>query len=471
MIVLSVTASVKPWWLSRTFLSQSVHNPKTKNGAFCQLERAKTGLRLSLSHASISTVGNIPGLTRSNNRDNICSNVHALPRHHNPRYTPPMKPLATTRVLDLTRLIPGAICTMMLRDLGAEIIKVEDPRLGDYARWMPPLIDGLSVFFRSSNRGKKSIALDLKTEAGQVILHDLVQGADVLIEGFRPGVAARLGADYETLRAVNPRLVYCSLSGWGQDGPLARVSGHDLNYIARTGLLGAESQPTTPASQVADVGGAYVAVMGILAALLKRETTGGGDFVDVALAEAAMPFAMAAWVEAMAPRSDGPFISLRGESACYNVYQTADGETVALGAIELKFWTKFCAVVGKAEWIKLRTQRDAQPQLIAEVAALFKRKTAAEWAELLEDADCCFSTVLQPRQLQDDPHMLARAMVGVTTDGIPWMRSPIRLSDDDFELEPAPEYGEHTRELMLEIGRTPAEIERLAADGVIRLAV
>ena len=248
-----------------------------------------------------------------------------------------MQPLHATRILDLTRLLPGAVCTMLLRDLGAEIVKVEDPKGGDYARSMPPLIDGLGAFFRASNRGKKSIVIDLKAEAGQAVLHRLVQSADVLIEGFRPGVTTRLAADYETLRAINPRLVYCSLSGWGQAGPNAQVSGHDLNYIGRNGLLGAERHPRTPGSQVADVAGAYVAVMGVLAALLKRQRTGLGEYIDVALSEAAMPFAMAAWVEAMSPQTGEAFISLRGESACYNVYRSGDDQPLALGAIEPKF--------------------------------------------------------------------------------------------------------------------------------------
>ena len=182
-----------------------------------------------------------------------------------------MNPLHATRILDLTRLLPGAVATMLLHDLGAEIIKVEDPHGGDYARLMPPLIDGMGAFFRGSNAGKKSIALDLKSTAGQAALHRLIETADVLIEGFRPGVTARLAADYETLKTINPRLVYCSLSGWGQSGPYAQVSGHDLTYIARNGVLGADLNPRTPGAQVADVGGAYVAVMGILAALLKRE--------------------------------------------------------------------------------------------------------------------------------------------------------------------------------------------------------
>ena len=270
-----------------------------------------------------------------------------------------MRPLHNARILDLTRLLPGAVCTMLLRDLGADIIKIEDPQTGDYARLMPPLIDGMGAFFQASNRGKKSIAIDLKSAAGQTVLHRLVSSADVLIEGFRPGVTTRLGADYETLRAVNPRLVYCSLSGWGQTGPYAPLSGHDLNYIARNGLLGADLTPATPGAQVADVSGAYVAVMGILAALLQRQTTGAGDYLDVALSEAAMPLALTAWVEAQTANTADDFISLRGESACYRVYQCADGEPVALGAVEAKFWANFCRAVEQPAWIAGQYDRES----------------------------------------------------------------------------------------------------------------
>ena len=379
-----------------------------------------------------------------------------------------MKPLAATRILDLTRLLPGAICTMLMHDLGAEIIKIEDPKGGDYARWLPPLIDGLGVFFRSSNRGKKSVVIDLKAEAGQAVLHRLVEIADVLIEGFRPGVTARLGVDYETLRAINPRLVYCSLSGWGQSGPYAQVSGHDLNYIARNGLLGAERNPQTPGAQIADVGGAYVAVAGVLAALLQRQQTGQGDYIDVALAEAALPFAMTAWVEAMAPRADEDFISLRGESACYNVYYSADERPLALGAIEPKFWANFCHAVEMPDWIAQHMIRDRQPKLIADVSALFRSRAAADWAALLGDADCCFAPVIAPRKLLDEPQVRARRLVGVTDEGIPWMRSPIRLGDDEIDAREAPAYGEHTREILSEIGCEDEEIERLLESGIIR---
>ena len=381
-----------------------------------------------------------------------------------------MNPLQATRILDLTRLLPGAVCTMLLHDLGAEIIKIEDPQTGDYARWMPPLIDGMGAFFRSSNRGKKSIVLDLKSDAGQAVLHRLIASADVLIEGFRPGVTSRLGADHETLKAINPRLVYCSLSGWGQSGPYAHVSGHDLNYIARNGILGADLNPQTPGSQVADVGGAYVAVMGILAALLKRHHTGAGDYIDVALSEAAMPLAMAAWVEAQSPPSDDDFINLRGESACYRVYESADGQPLVLGAIEPKFWANFCRAVEKPEWIKSYRDRRQQPMLIEAVAALFMTKPAAEWAALLDDADCCFSRVVAPADLLNDPQVRARAMVGMSDSGVPWMRSPIRLVEDEIEIREAPAYGEHTTEVLSDVGYPESEIVQLMSQGIIRQA-
>ena len=381
-----------------------------------------------------------------------------------------MRPLHATRILDLTRLLPGAVCTMLLHDLGAEIIKVEDPQSGDYARQMPPLIDGMGAFFQASNRGKKSIAIDLKSAAGQALLHRLVESADVLIEGFRPGVTARLGADYETLRAINPQLVYCSLSGWGQTGPYAALSGHDLNYIARDGVLGAATEPGMPGAQAADVSGAYVAVMAILAALLQRQGTGEGDYLDVALSEAAMPLALAAWVEAQTAPADGEFISLRGESACYRLYICADNEPVVLGAVEAKFWANFCLAVDKSEWIAQQYERSGQPALIGAVAALFKSKTADEWSARLADADCCFSRVIAPDQLLNDAQIAARGMVGVDERGVAWMRSPIRLSGDAISRQAAPAHGQHTVEVLREIAYSARDIEQLLAEKLIRQA-
>ncbi len=382
-----------------------------------------------------------------------------------------MKPLDGLRVLDLTRLLPGAVCTMMLYDMGAEIIKIEDPNGGDYARWMRPMYDDLGVFFRSSNRGKKSVIIDLKSEEGQSVLHHLVQAADVIVEGFRPGVTKRLNADYDTLKTVNPRIVYCSLSGWGQTGPYAHISGHDLNYISLNGLLGAQENPQPLGGQIADVGGSYVAVMGILAALLKRATTGVGDVVDVALSESAMPLGMVAWVESYITKQDRGNLSLTGGSAYYRVYYAKDNMPMALGAIEPKFWTNFCQAVDKPEWIDDYTAPSNQTYLVMELTKMFKTRTADEWGALLNDADCCFTRITPPHELMDDPHIQVRGMVGVTSEGIPWMRSPVRLGDDDtIDISPAPEYGADTHTVLSDAGYSDEEITQLMAVGAIRQA-
>jgi len=382
-----------------------------------------------------------------------------------------MKPLDGIRVLDLTRLLPGAVCTMMLYDLGADVIKIEAPNGGDYARWMPPLHDGLGVFFRSSNRGKKSVILDLKSEQGQSVLYRLVETADVVVEGFRPGVTKRLNADYDTLKAINPRIVYCSLSGWGQTGPYANVSGHDLNYVALNGLLGAQENPQPLGGQVADIGGSYVAVMGILASLLKRANTGAGDVVDVALSESAMPLAMVSWVESYITKRDRGNLSLTGANAYYRVYYSRDNQPMALGAIEPKFWANFCNAVGNPDWIEDYTNPYRQGQLITDLTAMFKTKTADEWGRLLNEADCCFTRITPPHELIDDPHVQVRGMVGVTDDGIPWMRSPLRLGEDDgIDIDPAPAYGGDTYAILSGVGYSDDDLTQLMQAGIIQQA-
>lgn len=381
------------------------------------------------------------------------------------------QPLEGIRVLDLTRLLPGAVCTMILVDLGADVIKIEDPTTGDYARWMPPFVEGLGVFFRSSNRGKRSIIIDLKESSGQAVLHKLAQTADVLVEGFRPGVTERLGCDYANLKAINPRLVYCSLSGWGQDGPYADLSGHDLNYVSMTGVQGAAAVPQPLGAQVADIGGAYAGVMGILAALLKRNLTNEGDHLDIALAEAGMLFSIYPWVEAMSSGTRGGEGGLTGGAAFYNIYKTKDERYVALGAIEPKFWSNFCYKVDHTEWIEEYTSPTRQAELKQALTALFATKTASDWDSLLGDADCCFSVVLPPDEIADDPHVWARGTVGVDDLGVPWMRTPIRMMDDHFSVGAAPGYGEHTEAVLRDAGFSAAEIDSLAVSGVIKQLV
>jgi alpha-methylacyl-CoA racemase len=371
-------------------------------------------------------------------------------------------PLENIRVLDLTRLLPGAVCTMMLVDLGAEVVKIEDPNGGDYARWYPPQLDGQSVFFRMNNRGKKSVILNLKDESGQRALKKLVERADVLVEGFRPGVMARLGCDYETLRQINPGLVYCSLSGYGADGPYAEMSGHDLNYVALAGLIGAMETPQVPGGQVGDIGGAYIAVMGILAALFRRSRTGEGGYVDVSLSESALPFALYGWTEALFLNTKGGTGTLTGGLACYRVYTARDGRQVALAALESKFWANFCNAVERPDLIPYHQQPDKQAYLIRELAEIFALKTLAEWQAQLGHADCCFTPVNPMDEAADDPHYQARGMLGRFEDGATWMRSPVRISDSTPEIvNQSPRYGEHTVEVLREAGLSDTEIEAL----------
>jgi alpha-methylacyl-CoA racemase len=378
-------------------------------------------------------------------------------------------PLAGIRVLDLTRLLPGAVCTMMLTQLGADVIKIEGPDGGDYARLMPPYINGTGAYFYATNQGKRSAVINLKDMRGQVALRRLVQQADVLVESYRPGVMARLHSDYAALKSVNPRLVYCALSGWGQDGPYADQSGHDLNYGAVGGLVGAMGQAQPPGGQMADIGGAYIAVSGILAALLRRERTGEGAFIDTSLFESALPFLAIQWIEAVTTSQWG---SLTGGKACYNTYAAGDGRTVALAALESRFWANFCNAVERSDLIAYHQDGEKQTYLIAELKGIFSQRSAADWQALLGGADCCFSIVNNPDEVANDPQVQARGVLGVDENGAPWLNSPIRLNGiTPSEGGLAPRYGQHTSEILRENGFAESEIDELLREGIIEESV
>ncbi|MGH2898842.1 MAG: CaiB/BaiF CoA transferase family protein, partial [Solirubrobacteraceae bacterium] len=265
------------------------------------------------------------------------------------------------RVLDLSRLLPGGFCSLLLADHGADVLKVEDTGVGDYIRWAPPAVEGAapsaaSALFLALNRNKRSIRIDLKQEQGRAVLLDLVRCHDVVLESFRPGVLERLGVGYEALRAVNPRLVYCAITGYGQDGPLRDRPGHDMNYLGLVGLLGlsgaVDGPPVPAAGQIADLGGgALMAAFGILAALRTAERSGAGQVVDISMSDGALSWlalvAARLLADGVVPRRGG--LELAGGLACYRPYACADGGWVTLGALEPKFWQAWCRGAGRED--------------------------------------------------------------------------------------------------------------------------
>lgn len=307
-----------------------------------------------------------------------------------------MKPLDGVLVLDLTRLLPGATATMMLLDSGAEVIKIEEPGKGDYARSMPPLIDGEGALFRFTNAGKKSVALDLKSERGRSAFLGLVERADIVVEGFRPGVMERLGLSFDVLSAANPKLIFASITGYPRDSERAREAGHDLNYMAAAGLLG--WPPSMPTVQMADIcGGSMMLVREVLLALIERGRTGKGKRIDVAMTEGLWPLAIAPRAFAAA----GAVNPLTGAYPCYNLYETADGEWLAVGALEGQFWREFCAAADRREW----TDRAFDPLLIEDVRAAMRERSGREWLAAFAGRDCCVNAVnrIEPGAIPAEP--------------------------------------------------------------------
>jgi crotonobetainyl-CoA:carnitine CoA-transferase CaiB-like acyl-CoA transferase len=380
-------------------------------------------------------------------------------------------PLDGVRILDLTRLLPGPYASLILADLGARVDKIEDPAAGDYLRFTPPRVGDTSSAFLTINRDKRSACLDLKKESARAAFLRLVDRADVLLEQFRPGVLARLGLGHDALRARNPRLVVCALTGYGQDGPLASCAGHDINYLARAGVLGlqgpAGAPPQVPGFQLADMGGALWCVIGVLAALHERARTGQGRVVDVAMAEASMGFAtagLAAMLAGEAGERGGEPLS--GGIAVYGTYATKDGGYVAFGALEPKFWAAFCAGAGIERDDAALFPGPHQAAWKERLRAAFASRTRAEWEAFARAHDCCLEPVLEPGELRDDEQLRAR---GVFFDmDSPWgrvgqLRTP--LTPRGASHAAAPRRGQHTDEILREAGFDDAAIAAMRAEG------
>ena len=389
-------------------------------------------------------------------------------------------PLAGVRVLDLTRLLPGGYATLMLADLGADVVKVEEPGKGDYIRWTPPMVGDMSAAHIALNRNKRSITLNLKHEEGRDLLLRLAERFDVLIESFRPGVLDRLGLGRDVLRGRNPRLVVCAITGYGQDGPRANAAGHDVNYIGYGGILGvtgsADGPPVIPGVQVGDLGGgAANAVIAILAALHRRSVTNEGDFCDVSMLDGVVSWLSIHAAEfvatGLAPVPGS--MPLSGRYPCYRVYPAADGH-LALGALEPHFWRELCSALDRDDLADDAFATGARAaEVAAQLAAIFSSKTRSEWMRELDGLDVCLAPVNDFAETFADEQVRARDMVieAELPDGRRWTHvgNPVRLAGapaDVLRLAP-PALGEHNRAVLAEAGIDSRELERLRAGNIV----
>lgn len=389
-------------------------------------------------------------------------------------------PLEGIKVVDLSRLLPGSLCGQMLGDLGAEVLKVEDVERGDDFRWTQPRLKYFGSYFHMVNRNKLGMKLNLKHPRGREVFIRLVEKADILLETFRPGVMAKLGLGYECLQTINPRLIYCSLTGFGQDGPYRDRAAHDINFLSLSGVLDLigerDGRPAVPAIQIAGVGGgALNACIGILAALYSRQVTGKGQYLDISILDGMTPFLSLAMAEYLttgeSPRRGATMVG--GGYAFYNVYETADKRFLALGCLEPKFWSNFCTAIGKKELIEHQfTPPPDQDRVIKEVAEVIKTRRLKEWVEILSQHDVCFSPVNSLEEAFNDPHIAHRGLwfkAEHSLEGeVGQQGFPVRFSwGRPGWRRLAPTHGEHTVEVLKSLGYGEEEIAILVQEGII----
>ncbi|HYI43866.1 MAG TPA: CaiB/BaiF CoA-transferase family protein [Actinomycetota bacterium] len=389
-------------------------------------------------------------------------------------------PLEGIRILDLTRLLPGGYATLLLADLGADVVKVEEPGKGDYIRWTPPIVGPFSASHIALNRNKRSITLNLKSDGGRDLFLRLAEHFDVVIESFRPGVMERLGVGWSVLKETNPGLVYCAISGYGQHGPRSQVAGHDANYIGYAGVMnitGEEGRrPVIPGVQIGDLaGGGMAAVIAILSALMRRSTTGVGDFCDISMMDGAFSWLSihAAQHQATKEEPQREHMHLSGAYPCYRIYPAADG-WITVGALEPQFWKALCEAIERPDLLDdAFASGERRDHVIADLEQFFARKTRGEWMSQLEGLDVCVGPVNDFAEAFADEQVAARSMlVESQIPGVgPWSHigNPIKLEGGSKELVrlPPPEMGEHTDEILREAGVGTDEIQDLRAAGAI----
>ena len=380
-----------------------------------------------------------------------------------------MLPLTHITVLDLSRLLPGPYCTMLLADLGCEVIKIEEPGRGDYMRWVPPFINEESALFLAVNRNKKSMTLNLKSEKGKEIFYTLVSQSDIVVENFRPGTLNTLDIHYEKAREINPGIIYCSITAYGQDGPYKSKAAHDINVIGVGGVLGITEHRALPAIQIADLSSSLMSCIAILAALRQRDATGRGQHIDISMLESVVSLLAVPISEyqALNRSPDQDVVSLSGKLACYTIYKTKDGKFLTLAAIEPKFWTQFCTLIEHPELIEKQFSPD-QDLLKVCLQEIFKQKSRRAWVDMLQDV--C-TPVNSMEDVLQDPQLIYRNVISELhhpqAGTIQQIATPLTVSFGSGDMTPPPRFGEHTTSILESLGYTGAEIADMNTEGAI----
>jgi len=383
------------------------------------------------------------------------------------------------KILDLSRLLPFNYCTLMLADLGAEVLKIEEPKVGDYMRWLPPKLKEEGAVWLMANRNKKSMTLNLREEKAKEILRRLVKEYDVLFESFRPGVMKKLGVDYETMKEINPGLVFCSATGYGQDGPYKNRPGHDMNYISIAGILEATGrhtgEPVLPGIPIADMSIGIFSAFSILAGIISRDRTGKGQYIDMSMTDCMVSYNMANIANYIASKQypSSELLGITGENPCYNVFKTKDGKFISQGNIEDKFWINLLKLIGREDLKEYQyATGERHKTAMEEIQKVFLTKTRKEWLDIFEGQDVCYAPINDVEDMIADPHVQHREMIKemehpiegkVTTVGFPF-----KFSETPAEIRtPTPGLGQHTEEILIGMGYKEKDITEMREKKII----